>query len=265
MTTPTHLGLATTDSGPTTAAADETAVLFVPGWCGGRDAFDALVEGATDHRRAISVDLPGHGDSPDPGWDFTIGHVVDELVALVEREHLARVVPVGLSHAGWAAVELRRRLGAERVPGVVLLDWMVLGTPPGFDDVLAGLLSPRWEEARAMLFDLWTEGVDEPALHAYVDRMACHGQDMWGRAAREIGASFRHHPVPLAVLDELACSTLHLYAQPRDDDYLAAQEAWAAEHPWFEVRRLDARSHLPMFEVPGEITAEVEQFVRRLA
>lgn len=241
------------------------ALLLVPGWCGDRDVFDALVAGAAAHRRAVSVDLPGHGDSPMPDWDFGSGEVVDALVDLVERAGLDRVVPVALSHAGWAAIELRRRLGADRVPGLVLLDWMVLGPPPGFEDLLAGLRSPGWAEARSVLFGLWTEGVDVPALHEYVGRMAGHGAGMWGRAAREIGAAFAAHPVPLDAVDALGgCPTLHLYAQPSDEGFLAAQRAYAAEHPWFQVRRLDARSHFPMFEVPESMVEAVEAFVRTL-
>lgn len=256
----TRCALATTDVG-----VGDPAVLFVPGWCGGRDAFDPLVEAASAHRRAISVDLPGHGDSPQPASDFGLDHVVDELVALVEQERLGRVVPVALSHAGWAAIALRRRLGAARVPGVVLLDWMVLGTPPGFGEVLAGLRSPAWEQTRDLLISMWGDGVDVPALHAYLDRMALTDADMWARAAREIGGSFERDPVPLEVLDALACPTLHLYAQPADDGYLDAQQAWAEGHPGFRVQRLAASSHLPMFEVSEEISEAVEGFVRGLA
>lgn len=261
-TAPTRL--ATTDAGGS-APPDVPALLFVPGWCGDRDAFDPLVERAAGQRRAIAADLPGHGESPGPDHDFGTAHVVDSLIALVEREGLDRVVPVGLSHAGWMAIELRRRLGPDRVPGVVLLDWMVLGPPPGFADLLGGLRSTDWERARAVLFGLWTEGVEVPALHAYVDRMARYDAAMWGRAAREIGAAFERQPLPLADLDELGCPTLHLYAQPADDGYLAAQRAWGEDHPWFSVRRLEARSHFPMFEVPGEIASAIEEFVGALA
>jgi hypothetical protein len=41
---------------------------------------------------------------------------------------------------------------------------MVLGTPPGFADALAGLQSPAWAEVRAVLVGMWTDGVDVPEL-----------------------------------------------------------------------------------------------------
>ena len=41
-----------------------------------------------------------------------------------------RIVPVALAHAGWVAIELRRRLG-KKIPAIVLVDWIVLDLPAG--------------------------------------------------------------------------------------------------------------------------------------
>ncbi len=260
MSTATLPSLAVTDAG-----TGGPALLFVPGWCGDRTVFDTLlVDRAARGRRAVSVDLPGHGDSPEIG-DYDTTTLVDHLVATIENLGLDRVIPVGLSHAGWAAVELRRRLGPQAVPGVVLLDWMVLGTPPGFTDALAGLQSPAWQDVRRGLFGMWTSGVAVPALHTYVAAMGGYGETHWRRAGREIAAAFATQPRPLAALAALQpCPTLHVYAQPADDAVLHAQQAFAAAHPWFEVVRLEARSHFPMFEVPDDMAAAIEAFAGRL-
>ena len=116
-----------------------------------------------------------------------------------------RVIPVALSHAGWAAVELRRRLGAERVPGMVLVDWMVLGTPPGFDGALAGLQDDAaWAEARAAPLRHVDPGVDVPAVREDVASMGEYGATPLaaGRGARSPCASPPTAP-PLAALDAL--------------------------------------------------------------
>jgi pimeloyl-ACP methyl ester carboxylesterase len=262
-TTSTTHPLAHTDAG-----IGEPALLFLPGWCGDRTVFDGLLARLAASRRAVAVDLPEHGESPRTGEDFTTSDVVDAAAVLVDTLGIDRVVPVALSHAGWVAIELRRRLGAQRVPGIVLLDWMVLGTPPGFDDALVGLQDDNaWPQVRSALFGLWTEGVDEPAVHEYVASMGEYGAAHWRRAGREISAGFAAAGTPLAALDAIAepCQTLHLYAQPTDDAVLDAQQRFAGMHPWFEVRRVAARSHFPMFEVPDEMAAQIEQFACRLA
>lgn len=262
MTSTATTPLTTTDRG-----TGEPALVFLPGWCGDRSVFDDLVAGTSEHRRALSVDWPGHGDAPPAPGDFTTADLVDRTLDLLEQADVRRLVPVALSHAGWVAVELRRRLGAERVPALVLLDWMVLGPPPPFLHALEGLQRQEsWEQTRAALFDLWTTGLDIPRLADYVAGMGSHGFAMWARAGREIASSFRTEGSPLEALGRLEPPprTLHLYAQPEGDEVLAAQQEFAADHAWFEVRRLDARSHFPMFEVPEEMSALIEQFVASL-
>ena len=74
----------------------------------------------------MSVDWRGHGESPGPGLDFGTEELIEDAIELIDNLQLDQVVPVALSHAGWVALELRRKLGAERIPAVVLLDWMPL-------------------------------------------------------------------------------------------------------------------------------------------
>ncbi|NHA66497.1 alpha/beta fold hydrolase [Phycicoccus flavus] len=264
MADPTVEASPTRLPGCTDAGTGGPALLYVPGWCGDRSVFDGLLERASVHRHAVSVDLPGHGDSPDPG-DYGTAFVVDTLVAEMARTGITRVVPVAMSHAGWAAVELRRRLGPDLVPGVVLLDWMVLGTPPGFEDALAALQGPDWAQVNARLREMWTAGLDLPDLQRYVDAMGDYGRLHWARAGREIAAAFAESPVPLDAIEALQpFPTLHLYAQPADDAALTAQQEYAAQRPWFSVERLDARSHVPMFEVPDVMADRIETFVAGL-
>lgn len=240
----------------------EPALLFLPGWCANRTVFRSLLEPAARHRRVLALDWRGHGGSVRTAADFGLEDLVDDAVAVIGAAGLRSVVPVALSHAGWVAIELRRRLGPDVVPAMVLLDWMVLGPPPSFLDALAGLQDPeRWEAVRAGLFAMWTTGLDIPALATHIDEMAAYGFDMWARAAREIAASFAAHKTPLAALDALACPTLHVYAQPSDDDVLAAQLEASRARPWFHVYRLAASSHFPMFEVPEELVRAIEGFV----
>src|SRR5690349_2706276 len=74
--------------------------------------------------------------------DFGFADLIEDTIELVDALEVERFVPVALSHAGWVAVEVRRRLGPDRVPAVVLLDWMPLGPPPGFMEALSGLQNP---------------------------------------------------------------------------------------------------------------------------
>ncbi len=104
-------------------------------------------------------------------------------------------------------------------------------------------------------------GLAEPAVHDYVASMSGYGLEHWCRAGREISAdsSAGTPPAALSAMSP-ACPTLHPYAQPSDDGYLAAPREVAAEHPCLRVVRLGAASHFPMFEVPEEMAAHIGEF-----
>jgi pimeloyl-ACP methyl ester carboxylesterase len=214
----------------------------------------------------VVADLRGQGGLSHLSEDFDTARQVDDLLALVDELGLETVVPVALSHAGWMAIELRRMLGATRVPAIVLLDWMVLGTPPGFTEALSGLQDTEvWQGVRAGLFEMWTAGVATQSVRDYVAAMGQYDFAHWARAGREIAAAFAREASPLAALERLAepCPTLHLYAQPADDGYLTAQQEAAARLGWFQVQRVAASSHFPMLEVPDAMADTVRDFLSR--
>ena len=242
---------------------EEPALLFLPGWCVNRSVFADLISRTSQRRRSLALDWPGHGGSDAPARDFGAKELVQTSAAVIEASGAMAVVPVALAHSGWVALELRRRLG-RRIPKLVLLDWIVTEPPPPFLDALRGMQSAeRWKQTVDKTLAMWLHGVDSSDLkHLVQDEIASYGQTMWARAAREISAAYEKEGSPLQALSRLlpAIPVLHLYAQPPDAAYLNAQQAFAAGHPWFRVRRLKASSHFPMFEVPNEIADAIEHF-----
>ena len=242
----------------------EPALLFLPGWCASHSAFTDLIPRSAEHRRVLVLDWRGHGQSERPDSDFGEEGLVEDALSVIESSHVQQVIPVALSHAGWVAIELRRRLG-QRIPKLVFIDWIITEAPEAFLGAVQALQDPaQWQQAREQLFSMWLEDIDQPAIINFVrEDMGGYGFEMWGRAAREIGAAYRKAGSPLKALSALnsPVPALHLYAQPADPAYLSAQQAFASAHPWFHVERLQARSHFPMFEVPGEMAAAIETFV----
>lgn len=243
---------------------DAPTLLFIPGWCTTRAAFRPLVPRCAARRRVLSVDLRGHGQSGGGGADFDSGTVLEDLLAVVDASGARQVVPVALSHAGWWALELRRELGAERVPALVLMDWIISEPPLAFTEALRALMSERWREARDGLFGMWLQGVkDENVIRFVREDMGAFGEDMWARAAREIASAYAREGSPLRALFGLRppTPTLHLYAQPDAHEYLEAQVAFSTQHPWFHVMKLPAISHFPALEVPDLVAAGIEALV----
>jgi len=258
MTMFTPTGIVYDDRG-----AGELSLLFLPGWCGPRTLFEPLLE-RLEGVRALALDWRSHGESKPAEADFGSAELVDDALAVIDDAGAGTVVPVSVAHAGWIAIELRRCLGPKRIPRLVFLDWMVLGAPPPFLDALSAMASPATtrrvvDEVTAM----WRAGLEVPALSAYVASMAASPDELWARAAREIAGAFARYGAPLEAVAALdpPPPTLHLYAQPPDPAFLDAQRQFAQDHPWFDVERLGASSHFPMFEVPDDVVSRLLSWV----
>ncbi|MGE5444637.1 MAG: alpha/beta fold hydrolase, partial [Ignavibacteriales bacterium] len=241
----------------------EPALLLMPGWCANRTVFQDLAPRCSVRHRTLVLDWRGHVESGPPSGDFGYDGLAEDALAVIKASGAQQVVPVALAHAGWVAIELRCRL-EERIPKLVLLDWIIMEAPASFLEVLQGMQSlERWRETVEQIFSLWLQGVDNPRLIRFVrEEMGSYGFEMWSRAAREISAAYAEAGSPLQLLSALEppVLVLHLYAQPEDPGYRAAQQSFGTTHPWFHVRKVEARSHFPMFEVPEEIAAAIEEF-----
>jgi len=242
----------------------EPALLFMPGWCANRTVFQDLAPRFSTRHRALVLDWRGHGESGPPSGNFGYDGLVEDALAVIKASGAQQVVPVALAHAGWVAIELRCRL-ERQIPKLVLLDWIIMEAPNSFLQVLQGMQSPeRWRETVEQIFSSWLQGVDNSRLIRFVrEEMGSYGFDMWARAAREISAAYAEAGSPLQLLSVLEpqVPVLHLYAQPEDPGYLASQESFATAHPWFHVRKVKARSHFPMLEVPEEMAGAIEEFL----
>jgi pimeloyl-ACP methyl ester carboxylesterase len=184
-------------------------------------------------------------------------------MAVIEASGLRRVVPVTQAHGGWAAVELRRRLG-DRVEMIVASSWLVLDPPPPFVSGLQELQDPdRWREGREQLFSMWLTGAPEDVVERVRREMGAYDFDLWSCAGRAITADYARHGNPLRALAEIdpKPNVLHLFSQPRAPEFLAAQETFSAANPWFSVKRLDGVSHFPPLELPDVTAAEIERFI----
>lgn len=246
--------------------AGEPALLCLTGWCSSRQRYDHLAPLLARSRRTIAFDWRGHGASQRDVGDFGVAEMVEDALAVIATTGIERVVPVAASHAGWVAIELRRRLGPERVPNVVHMDWMVVEPSERYMNVIRMLQSAEtWSEARDTLFAIWRAGVQTAEIDCVIETMNEQGADMWMRSGREIEAAYaRGSGSPLVAWERLApepTEVLHLYGQPRDEGYLQAQRDFARDHSWFSVQQVPAVTHFAMVEAAAESADAIGAFL----
>jgi pimeloyl-ACP methyl ester carboxylesterase len=239
-------------------------LLMLPGWCDNRTQFQKLAPLCAQRRRILSPDWRGHGQSEAPSGDFGYRELLTDTAAVIEASGARQVVPVTMAHAGWVAIGLRRRLGPQRIPKVVFLDWTIFDPPHHLLQALAALQDPEhWKSTRAQLFSLWLLDADR-SISDYVHRtMGDYAFGMWARAGREIAAAYARETSPMTALAALEppTPTLHLHALPKDEAFREAQEAFGKSHPWFRSRRLEGKTHFPALETPEAVAAAIEEFL----
>jgi pimeloyl-ACP methyl ester carboxylesterase len=263
MATEQRLGLGFDDVG-----AGEPALLLLTGWCSSRGRWAPAAPLLARHRRVVSFDWRGHGDSAPAISDFGTAEMVEDALSVIDACRLGTFIPCSASHSGWVAIELARRLGPERVPAVVHLDWLLVEPSEPYMALLAQLQTPDgWPAARDKLFEIWRADDESAEIAAAIAVMNRQGAEMWMRSGREISAEYVRDGSPLRALSALdpPRRVLHLYGQPASPEYLDAQERFAAEHGWFSVRRLDARTHFSMIETPEAVADAIEKVARAVA
>ena len=240
------LGLAYDDRGQ-----GDPPLVFLTGWCSSRARWAAVAARCAERRRAVSLDWRGHGESAAANADFGLEELVEDALAVIDACGLESFVPCSASHAGWVAIELRRR-APERVPAIVHLDWMVASPSAPYMALLERLrTADGWRAARAELFEIWRGGVQLEAIEEAIAVMEAQGAEMWIRSGRVIASSYHRHGTPIAAHAALAetDAVLHLYGQPRGGEYLEWQRA--APGRAAVVRSRAARRPQPFLDAGG--------------
>jgi pimeloyl-ACP methyl ester carboxylesterase len=247
----------------------EPVLLCLPGWCNTHAIFAPLAKRLSADHRVLAMDWRGHGNSQASERDFGFAEMAGDAVAVMQDSGAHSVIPIAQGQAPWAAVQLHRLLG-ERVPKMVASSWPVI-SPSGnplasrfLNAIRALQYYERWREGAEQLLRMWLSGAPAFVETQIREQMLLQGFEMWSRGGREILAMYALEGEPLRVLSNFSppVSVLHVYCQPRAPEFLAVQESFAREHPWYSVHRLEGVSQFPTLEVPDETAAVIREFLR---
>ncbi|MGV8924375.1 MAG: alpha/beta fold hydrolase [Ewingella sp.] len=244
----------------------QTALLLMPGWCQPKKVFADFATLAAPHFRTVTLDWRGHGDSSFDGQDFHGEDLVEDAMMLIAHLGLTRIIPVAVAHASWIAAELAERL-PKQVSAMVFLDWIITQPDPAFFTSIDQMQhEDRWLHARDQLFEFWLAGSESPVMvHHIKTEMALSSFQLWRLAGVEIAAAYRQYGSPLQRLEKISnpAKAIHIYSLDRHDSYLDLQQRFAAQHEFFNVKRLDgAKTHLAVLEKPQEVLDTILGCVR---
>ncbi len=191
---------------------DGEPLVLVHGSWGEGDTWGFVVPGLAESFRVVAYDRRGHGRSSGPPEEGTVHDDVADLVALIEKLHIAPVNLVANSYGACIALrltaqqpELVRRTAAHEPPSMPLLA-ADPDAKPVFDQTAASL-----EVVRQLL----EAGNYADAAERFVETIAL-GPGMWSQLPPEMRDMFvRHAPTVLGEMRDPDALTIDLPALGR--------------------------------------------------
>jgi pimeloyl-ACP methyl ester carboxylesterase len=218
------------------------AVLFVHGASGaGDDEWAELALALSDRYRCITPDLRGHGRSDYRAGEIGIEFVVQDLLALIDREDMGSPHLVAFSFGAEAALEL---------------ELTHPGTCASLTLVSPGLANPSARvPTRAELETGWPRSLR--TLH-----VAHHGEDHWLALMLELCERSAHRPkADLDAIGAIACPLLLIVGSNDDPRRVRDARLVEAAHSRCRVVVVDGARHAAHKDQPAEVAAAVGDFL----
>jgi 3-oxoadipate enol-lactonase len=218
------------------------AVLFIHGASGtGEYEWSRLAQALSDRYRCVTPDLRGHGRSEHRRGEIGIEFVVDDLLALIDREELGRPHVVAFSFGAEAALELELT-HPDTSASLTLVS-------PGLANPLARV------PTRAELEAGWPRSLR--ALH-----VAEHGEDHWLAIMLELcERSARRPKADLDAIGAIAAPLLLIVGSNDDPRRMRDARKVEAAHNCCRVVVVDGARHAAHKDHPVEVAAAVGAFL----
>ena len=237
--------------------AGDPAIVFLHGWCCDRSYFAPQVDHFSASHRVVAVDQRGHGKTaPAADGDYSINTFAADAAELIETLALDRPVVVGHSLGGVISLALAASR-PELVRGVVMVDPApivvsdemrpmfeqvvdLVSTIEGRKGFVAGMFAPSDDEARkAQIIDAMSGADDAIAVAALAGLLDFDGP-----------AALRACTVPIATIGSAGPTNTQAQLQEHCPQLLVSQTLGAG--------------HFNQLEVPDQVNAMIEQFLRLL-
>ncbi|MBY6265783.1 alpha/beta fold hydrolase [Azospirillum sp. 412522] len=235
-------------------------VLLLHGFAGDRLTWQFNLSALSSRRRAIAVDLPGHGGSTADVGSGRVADFAPWLVEFLDGLELPRVHVVGHSMGGYVARELAG-LAPGRVASLTLLSSAGLGTP--FDlGFLRRVIAPADVAEGCACAERLFAG-PSPLIPRFGEVLHAQGADPVRRAGLEriIEMSFAAHADGGGPPVDWSAYAMPIQVLWGRDDRIIPLPPPDRLPPAAPFRVFDNAGHLPHIEAASPVTAAIRSFL----
>ncbi|MFA7419199.1 MAG: alpha/beta hydrolase [Melioribacteraceae bacterium] len=236
----------------------ETALIFVHGWGWDQSLWKEQVTKFSSQYKVVTLDLAGHGDSGKKRKSFTIKAFANDVVSVINKLKLNKVILVGHSMAGIISLEVYRQI-KEKVVGIIGVDTYQLfqkgENPKSAEDYLTTFKENYLASVREYVGTLFLEGADTVMVKSLVKKMSKLPSDIGMDIFRNI---YQYNSI--AAVAELQPRIISINGQK-----FKVKEAENMKIlPSFTSKLIPGTGHFPMIEKPKEFNEKLEEAIKEL-
>lgn len=240
----------------------DMALVLVHGWTNSRAIWGKHPDTLSRTHPVVTLDLAGHGISGADRRDWTVDAFGEDVVAVVERLSLERVVLVGFSMGGGVTLEAAERLG-DRVLGVVFVDTIkdpdFIPSDANLERVEAGFRA-NWGDPEFVRSFGFAPDAPETLIEHVVEMMPEEPHEHWFKVLHSYHAWLKSELKPTLQRIEVPIAAINRSHPPTN---VEAMQRYA---PSFAVDTIDGVGHAGILlrridEFDVLLLAHVERFV----
>jgi pimeloyl-ACP methyl ester carboxylesterase len=224
------------------------ALVFVHGWCCDKNYWKHQAPHFSKRHKVVTIDLGGHGESGAGRKAWTMAAFGKDVVAVVEKLELDRVILIGHSMGGPVIIEAARQM-PERVTGKQY-------TQQQIDEWLRQLRSDFEGTAEKLIRGILLAGAD-PAFVEWVVADMCSGPAEVGIGASQAYLEFDRREALRQVRKPIYCIN--------SDMGVTNVEAGRRYAASFEVRLMSGVGHFVMLEDPEVFNQLLTEIIDELS
>jgi len=154
----------------------EPAIVFVHGFSTTRKFWNYQLEHFSNEYKTVTIDIGGFGESGNTRTNWTIAAMGEDVVAVIKKLKLNRVVLVGHSMGGPVIVEAAKLI-PKKIVGLVPVDILQNIDFVWTDEFITGfidLIKTSWKNP-----DSWTLSKNKTVIQRYVDQLPDEQPGYW--------------------------------------------------------------------------------------
>jgi pimeloyl-ACP methyl ester carboxylesterase len=238
--------------------ADTPALVFVHGWCCDKSFWKNQISAFAPKYKVVAIDLGGHGESGINRKNWTLDAFAEDVVAVVNKLGLNKIILVGHSMGGPVIIEASNKLKG-KVIGLVGADtFQNLGkTIP--DSLVGPFLKPFRDNFRSTTTEfvkaMFPSNADSALVKMVVDKMSSAPPEI---AINTMENMFKDNAV--SALKEFNAPIISINC----DHYPVQVESNKKMVKFYEIKIMRGVGHFVMLENPNEFNHLLQESVDEL-